>query len=40
MIEIRLGLKQNLDVSIYAKPEFTWFQMDQISYELALEKLA
>ena len=27
---IILGLEQNLDVSIYAKPEYTWEQMRQI----------
>ena len=25
--EIKLGLKQGVDVSIYAKPEFTWNEM-------------
>ena len=30
MSEIRRGLKDNLDVSIYVKPEFNWKQMSQI----------
>ena len=30
MEEIRLGLEDNLDVSVYAKPEFESFQMRQI----------
>lgn len=34
MFEIRLGLEQGLDISIYAKPEFTWEQMKQIRLNL------
>ena len=30
MVEIRLGLRENLDVSIYAKEYFTWKQMNEI----------
>jgi len=30
MYEIRLGWVFGLDVSIYAKPEFDWWQMDEI----------
>ena len=30
MQEIRIGLEDNLDVSIYVKPEFDWSQMDEI----------
>jgi len=32
--QIRLGLEQNLDVSIYAKDCFDWLQMKQIRYDL------
>ena len=32
--EILQGLKENLDVSIYAKPDFHWKQMWQIRYGL------
>lgn len=32
--QIRLGLKANLDVSIYAKPVFDWKQMWQIKLGL------
>ena len=28
--EIRIGLEQGLDVSWYAKPDFTWIQMEEI----------
>ena len=28
--EIKLGLKSNVDVSIYAKIDFTWQQMEEI----------
>ena len=31
---IRLGLKDNLDVSLYAKPEFDDKKMEQIRYAL------
>ena len=27
---IRIGLKENVDVSIYAKKEYNWLQMEQI----------
>ena len=30
MKEIRKGLEANIDVSIYAKPEYCWEQMKQI----------
>ena len=30
MEQIRLGLQKNLDVSIYAKPEFDEYQMREI----------
>ena len=36
MQEIRLGLEKELDVSIYAKPEFRYGQMQEI--RLGLEK--
>jgi hypothetical protein len=29
MDEIKLGLKDNLDVSLYAKPEYSWKQMNE-----------
>ena len=32
--EILQGLKENLDVSIYAKPEFDWEQMREIRFGL------
>ena len=35
MIEIRKGLEQDLDVSIYAKSEFDFSQMKQIRWGLA-----
>ncbi|MBQ9140557.1 MAG: DUF342 domain-containing protein [Lachnospiraceae bacterium] len=28
--QIQLGLKEGIDVSIYAKPEYDWFQMEEI----------
>ena len=31
---IEEGLEKQLDVSIYAKPEFTWMQMKEISWGL------
>lgn len=34
MMEIRYGLKENLDVSNYAKPECSWEQMREMRYEL------
>ena len=34
MAEIREGLEDNVDVSIYAKPEFNWVQMHQIKLGL------
>lgn len=30
MREIRLGLEHNLDVTLYAKPEYNWYQMREI----------
>ena len=30
MEEIRLGLADGLDVSVYAKPELSWKQMEEI----------
>ena len=38
MEEIRLGLEENLDVSIYAKKEFVWFQMKEIREKLEHKK--
>ena len=35
--QIRLGLKENLDVSIYAKPEFHSSQMREIKEKLLKE---
>ena len=40
MRKIRLGLIDNLDVSIYAKPEFSWHEMEQIRLKLLKEKYA
>lgn len=34
MKQIRLGLEDNLDVSIYAKTKFTWFKMEGIRKNL------
>lgn len=34
MEEIRRGLQENLDVSIYAKPEFNFVQMQEIRFGL------
>lgn len=34
MKQIRIGLEKGLDVSIYAKPEFDWRQIRQISTDL------
>ena len=34
MDEIRLGLEANLNVSLYAKSEYSWEQMRQIREEL------
>lgn len=31
---IELGLIDGLDVSIYARPEFNWKQMEEIRFEL------
>lgn len=28
--EIKLGIEEGLDVSIYSNPEFNWLQMEQI----------
>lgn len=35
MKEIRLGLKDNLDVSAYARPEYNIYQMKKIRSDLA-----
>ena len=32
--EISEGLKDNLDISIYANPDFTWQQMSEIRFGL------
>ena len=32
--EINIGLNDNLNVSVYATPEFNWKQMKQIRYGL------
>ena len=32
--QIKLGLEKNLDVSIYAKKEYSWEQMEQIRWGL------
>ena len=37
MEEIRLGLEENIDVSIYAKPEFDWTKMRKIRLKLLEE---
>ena len=37
MIEIRLGLEENLDVSVYAKTEFDWCQMREIRLGLEFD---
>ena len=37
MDEIRLGLEDNLDVSVYAKPEISWKEMKKIREELLKE---
>ena len=29
-VQIRIGIKSNLDVSIYANPEYSWRQMEEI----------
>ena len=34
MEQIRLGLKEDLDVSIYAKSEYSWEQMKKIRKRL------
>ncbi len=34
MDQIRWGLVDNLDVGLYANPEYTWNQMEQIRLEL------
>ena len=34
--EIKLGIEQGLDVSLYANPEFNWLQMEQIRLGLSL----
>ena len=38
MSEIRKGLKDNLDVSKYAKSEYNWEQMEEIKLKLFKEK--
>ena len=37
MLEIRKGLKDNLDVSIYAKPKISWQKMEEIRLKLLEE---
>ena len=37
MIQIREGLKDNLDVSKYANPEYNWQQMKEIREKLLKE---
>ena len=37
MEQIRLGLKYNLEVSKYAKPEYSWQEMKQIREKLLRE---
>ena len=37
MREIRIGLLDNLDVSIFANPEYTWEEMKEIRLELLEE---
>ena len=32
--EIRLGIENGIDVSIYAKPEYTWQQMEFLMFRL------
>ena len=34
--EIQIGLEKGLDVTIYTKPEYDWFQMEQIREGLEL----
>ena len=34
--EIKLGIEQGLDVSLYANPEYNWLQMEQM--RLGLEE--
>ena len=38
MNKIRLGLIENLDVSIYAKREFDWEEMEEIRLKLLKNK--
>ena len=40
MIQIREGLKDNLDVEKFAKPELDWKQMKEIRENLLEEKHA
>ena len=37
-VEINWGLEENLDISVYAKPEFDFVQMRKIRMELKNEK--
>ena len=37
MEQIRLGLKDNLDISIYAKSEIPWQEMKEIRLKLLKE---
>ena len=37
MLEIRLGLEANLDVSLYANPEYNWEQMKELRLKLLEE---
>ena len=37
MNEIKKGLQDNLNVSIYAKPKYSWMEMEEIRLELLEE---
>ena len=39
MYQIKLGLEQNIDVSIYANSKIDWKQMEEIRKRLEKEKL-
>ena len=38
MYQIRLGLEDKFDVSIYVNPKFNWRQMEKIKKELMKEQ--
>ena len=40
MTEIKLGLEKGLDVSVYAKPEYSSKEMREIKLKLMKEKYA